>query len=103
MTRIPSELVVIGAGTSRFNLSTFILNRKLDIGLVCCIKKVMWLSIDTLYFLSLGVIGLEYASMFNVIPGSRVTVIDGRPDLLTFADKEVIQSLEYEMRQRGAR
>jgi NAD(P) transhydrogenase len=50
-----------------------------------------------------GVIGLEYASMFNVIPGVRVTVIDGRPDVLTFADKEVIQSLEYEMRQKGAR
>ncbi len=50
-----------------------------------------------------GVIGMEYASMFNVIPGSRVTVIDGRPDMLTFADKEIIQSLEYEMRQKGAR
>jgi len=50
-----------------------------------------------------GVIGMEYASMFNVIPGTRVTVIDGRPDVLTFADKEIIQSLEYEMRQKGAR
>jgi NAD(P) transhydrogenase len=46
---------------------------------------------------------MEYASMFNIIPGTRVTVIDGRPDILTFADKEVIQALEYEMRQRGAR
>lgn len=41
--------------------------------------------------------------MFNVIPGSRVTVLDGRPDFLTFADKEIIQTLEYEMRQAGAR
>jgi NAD(P) transhydrogenase len=46
---------------------------------------------------------MEYASMFNVIPGVRVTVLDGRPDVLTFADKEIIQTLEYEMRQRGAR
>lgn len=50
-----------------------------------------------------GVIGMEYASMFNVIPGTRVTVLDGRPDVLTFADREIIQSLEYEMRQKGAR
>eukprot|EP01135_Chromosphaera_perkinsii_P007333 Nk52_evm2s785 gene=Nk52_evmTU2s785 len=50
-----------------------------------------------------GVIGMEYASMINVIPGSRVTVIDERPSILPFADREVIDTLCYNMRQQGAR
>lgn len=28
-----------------------------------------------------GVIGMEYASMINVVPGHSVTVVDGRPDV----------------------
>lgn len=28
-----------------------------------------------------GVIGIEYASMVNVVPGHSVTVVDGRPDV----------------------
>eukprot|EP00128_Syssomonas_multiformis_P009040 Colp12_sorted_trinity150504_noHs@27776 len=50
-----------------------------------------------------GVIGMEYASMFTIIPGSRVTVIDERPDILPFADREVIEALMHQMRQEGAR
>jgi NAD(P) transhydrogenase len=36
-----------------------------------------------------GVIGIEYASMINVLPGTTVTVIDPRKNLLGFADREV--------------
>eukprot|EP00123_Amoebidium_parasiticum_P007935 comp18467_c0_seq1/m.19786 comp18467_c0_seq1/g.19786 ORF comp18467_c0_seq1/g.19786 comp18467_c0_seq1/m.19786 type:complete len:501 (-) comp18467_c0_seq1:140-1642(-) len=50
-----------------------------------------------------GVVGIEYASMINIIPGSRVTVIDERPKILPFADKEVIDALCHQMRQQGAR
>jgi NAD(P) transhydrogenase len=34
-----------------------------------------------------GVIGMEYASMMNIVPGTTVTVIDPRKEILGFADK----------------
>lgn len=49
-----------------------------------------------------GVIGMEYACMINVVPGTTVTVIDPRPDVLSFADNDVIENLQYTMRQNGA-
>jgi NAD(P) transhydrogenase len=48
-----------------------------------------------------GVIGLEYASMVTAL-NIKVTVIDARPTLLDFADREMIEALMYFMRQRGA-
>ncbi|CAM9095015.1 unnamed protein product [Chrysoparadoxa australica] len=50
-----------------------------------------------------GVIGMEYASMINVIPGTTVTVIDPRPEVLSFADRDVTGSLKQNMRSHGAR
>jgi NAD(P) transhydrogenase len=50
-----------------------------------------------------GVIGMEYASMMSIIPGTEVTVIDGRKDILDMADKEVSEALCYSMRQTGTR
>ena len=50
-----------------------------------------------------GVIGMEYASMINIIPGTQVTVIDSRKEILDMADKEVSDALCYAMRQSGAR
>ena len=45
-----------------------------------------------------GVIGIEYASIFAAL-GTRVTVIDMRPRLLSFVDEEVIGALTYHLRQ----
>lgn len=50
-----------------------------------------------------GVIGMEYASMINIIPGCSVTVVDAKADFLSFADKEIVSMLEYHMRRQGAR
>jgi NAD(P) transhydrogenase len=47
-----------------------------------------------------GVIGLEYASMFAAL-NTEVTLVDGRPTLLDFADREIIESLMYQLRRRG--
>ena len=49
-----------------------------------------------------GVIGMEYACMINVVPGTSVTVVDSRPNVLSFADNDVIENLQYSMRQNGA-
>lgn len=48
-----------------------------------------------------GVIGLEYASMLTALD-IKVTLIEQRPTMLDFVDRELIESLSYFMRQRGA-
>jgi NAD(P) transhydrogenase len=47
-----------------------------------------------------GVVGLEFASMFAAM-NVEVTLIDARPHLLEFADREIIESLSYQLRRRG--
>ena len=47
-----------------------------------------------------GIIGLEYASMFAAL-GVKVTLLDQRPDLLEFVDREIIESLCFQLRQLG--
>lgn len=47
-----------------------------------------------------GVIGAEYASMFAAL-GTKVTIIDGRPSLMSFVDREICDALAYHLRQSG--
>ncbi|KAF0695972.1 Aste57867_13244 [Aphanomyces stellatus] len=69
--------------------------------------QLLWGGVDIvpkrLIVVGAGVIGMEYASMISIIPGTQVTVIDGRKDILDMADKEVSDALCYYMRQRGSR
>jgi NAD(P) transhydrogenase len=44
-----------------------------------------------------GVIGLEYACIFAAL-GVRVTLIDARPQLLPFVDREIMEALIYHLR-----
>jgi len=47
-----------------------------------------------------GIIGLEYASMFAAL-GVKVTLLDQRPLLLDFVDREIVESLCFQLRQLG--
>jgi len=47
-----------------------------------------------------GVIGIEYASMFAAL-GTKVTVVEQRSSMLDFCDREVVEALQYQMRDRG--
>jgi NAD(P) transhydrogenase len=47
-----------------------------------------------------GIIGLEYASMFAVLE-VKVTLLDLRPTLLDFADREIVETLCVQLRQSG--
>ncbi len=47
-----------------------------------------------------GVIGTEYASMLAAL-GVKVTLVEGRPRLLEFVDTEIVEALQYHLRQRG--
>lgn len=48
-----------------------------------------------------GVIGLEYASFFAAL-GSEVTLIDQRPAILDFVDREIVEALAYHLREMNA-
>jgi NAD(P) transhydrogenase len=48
-----------------------------------------------------GIVGLEYASILAAL-GMRVTVVEARPTVLDFADREIVGALCYVLRQRGA-
>lgn len=69
--------------------------------------QILWGGVDAvpkrLIVVGAGVIGMEYASMMSIIPGSEVTVIDSRKEILDMADKEVAEALKYAMRQTGTR
>src|SRR6478735_301756 len=45
-----------------------------------------------------GVIGIEYASMFAAL-GTKVTIVERRSTMLDFCDKEVIEALQYQLRE----
>jgi len=47
-----------------------------------------------------GVIGMEYAAMFAAL-GVKVTLIDQRSQLLEFADREIVDSLCFQLRRMG--
>ena len=47
-----------------------------------------------------GVIGVEYACMLGAL-GVRVILVEGKHDLLDFLDHEIVEALQYQMRQTG--
>ncbi|MGB3773253.1 MAG: Si-specific NAD(P)(+) transhydrogenase [Rhodococcus sp. (in: high G+C Gram-positive bacteria)] len=44
-----------------------------------------------------GVIGIEYASMFAAL-GCKVTVVEKRDSMLDFCDREIVESLQFHLR-----
>src|SRR5712671_1525492 len=47
-----------------------------------------------------GVVGLEYASFMTAL-GAAVTLIDQRPVVLDFVDRQIVEALSYHLRQQG--
>lgn len=47
-----------------------------------------------------GVIGTEYACILAMV-GVRITLVEARDTLLEFADREIVEALQYHMRQIG--
>jgi NAD(P) transhydrogenase len=52
----------------------------------------------TLAVIGAGVVGCEYASIFSAL-GVRVTLVDRARRLLSFVDAEVVEALDYHLRQ----
>ncbi len=47
-----------------------------------------------------GVVGLEFCSFFAAL-GAKVTLIDQRPTILDFVDREILEALTYHLRRLG--
>jgi NAD(P) transhydrogenase len=54
----------------------------------------------TLVVVGAGVIGVEFASMFAAL-GTKVTIVDGRLDMLDFCDHEIVEALRFHLRELG--
>jgi NAD(P) transhydrogenase len=52
---------------------------------------------SSLVVVGAGVIGIEYASMFAAL-GTRVTVVERRPNMLEFCDSEIVEALKFHLR-----
>ncbi len=63
------------------------------------ILELDWLP-NSLVVVGAGVIGIEYASMFAAL-GTRVTVVEQRRRLLEFCDVQIIEALQYHLRDVG--
>ncbi len=98
-TRVTADHVLIACGTRPAHNPTVPLDGKRIIDSDQLLKGDS-LPRD-LIVVGAGVIGLEYASMVTAL-NIKVTVVEARPTILDFVDREMIDSLMYFMRQRGA-
>src|ERR1700722_19955031 len=70
--------------------------RIFDSDVVHCLEEIP----RDLLVVGAGIIGLEFASMFAAL-GVKVTLLDQRPTLLDFVDREIVESLCFQLRQLG--
>ena len=54
----------------------------------------------TMIIVGAGVIGIEYACMMAAL-GVKVTLVDGRNEVLGFLDREITEAFQYQMRRDG--
>src|SRR6516165_4476119 len=92
------QYIVIACGTRPAHSADIPIDgrRIFDSDQVHCLEEVP----RELIIVGAGIIGLEYASMFAAL-GTKVTLLDQRPLLLDFADREIVESLCFQLRQLG--
>ncbi len=89
-------LIACGTRTARSPDITFDGKRVLDTDQIFALSELPRESI----VVGAGVVGLEYASFLAAL-GVEVTLIDQRPLILDFVDREIVDTLEYHLRQLG--
>jgi NAD(P) transhydrogenase len=55
---------------------------------------------DSLVVVGAGVVGVEYAAIFASL-GSKVTIVEQRDGLLDFCDRQIVEALQYHLRDLG--
>ena len=93
------DYILIGCGTRPARDPNIIFDGKLvfDADQICKMDRLP----REMIVVGAGVIGLEYASMYAAL-NTEVTIIDQRPTLLEFVDREISDALCYHMRRSGA-
>jgi NAD(P) transhydrogenase len=96
-TTVTAEKIVIATGTkpARPAEVEFDDNHVLDSDGVLQLRRIP----HSMVVVGAGVIGIEYASMFAAL-GTRVTVVERRPQMLEFCDPEVVESLKFHLRDQ---
>jgi NAD(P) transhydrogenase len=97
-TTVTAEKIVIATGTTPARPAEveFDDERVLDSDGVLRMRRVP----GSMVVVGAGVIGIEYASMFAAL-GTRVTVVEKRPQMLEFCDPEVVESLKFHLRDQA--
>jgi NAD(P) transhydrogenase len=92
---LTADKIIIATGTvpARPGNVAFDATRVLDSDQVLTLEKVP----DSLVVVGAGVIGVEYASIFAAL-GTRVTLVEKRPQMLDFCDPEIVESLKFHLR-----
>lgn len=96
--RYTADRIVIAVGTSPARPASVPFDDEtvIDSDGILKIKKIP----RNLTIVGAGVIGVEYASIFSAMD-VHVTLIDGRPNMLEFLDREIVDDLTHGLRNRG--
>ena len=95
---VRGQHILIACGTRPAHSADILVDGKriFDSDQVHCLEEIP----RDLIVVGAGIIGLEYASMFATL-GVKVTLLDQRPILLDFVDREIVESLCFQLRQLG--
>ena len=99
---IEADHVLICCGTKPARNPMYPFDSSLIFDADALLQNASWDKIRHLIVIGAGVIAMEYASMFNNLPGCRVTIIDEKQSILEFVDEEVVQTLKHIMGRQGA-
>ena len=94
--RVTADKIVIAVGTTPVQPADVDFDGRsvLDSDSILQLERIP----ATMTVVGAGVIGIEYASVFAAI-GVRVTVIERQARLLPFVDAEIIEALQYHLRE----
>ena len=97
-TRLEAEFVLVACGTKPARPANIPFDGKhiFDSDEILALESIP----RSMIVVGAGVIGLEYAIMFATL-GVRVTVVDGRQNLLEFCDREIVDTLLFHGRSLG--
>jgi NAD(P) transhydrogenase len=93
--RLTAEWIVVAPGTRPARPATVEFDDRtiLDSDGLLRVDRVP----ESVLVVGAGVIGIEYASMFAAA-GAKVTVVEKRPRLLEFCDAQIVEGLQYHLR-----
>lgn len=91
-------LIAVGTKPFRPNYVPFDGNKVMDCDDILDLKSLP----RSLTIIGAGVIGLEYASIFNALD-IPVTVVEPRKTVLDFLDEDIVEDFLYDLRKRGVR